>query len=50
MRQIYEQAAKIPVWLGKPENEANNQLAFPMMKEFEKRMYHVAMQARPYRP
>ena len=50
MKQIYEQAAKILVWLGKPENEANNQLAFPIMKEFEKRYRHVAKQARPYRP
>jgi hypothetical protein len=50
MRQIYEQAAKIIVWLGKPENEANNRLAFPMMKDFEKRFRHMTKKARPYRP
>ena len=33
MTQIYEQATRILVWLGKPENEANNRLAFPMMKD-----------------
>ena len=48
MTQIYEQAAKILVWLGKPENEANNRLAFPMMKDFEKRYRHMAKKARPY--
>ena len=48
MTQIYEQAAKILVWLGKPENEANNRLAFPMMKDFEKRHRHVAKKGRPY--
>jgi hypothetical protein len=50
MKQIYEQATKVLVWLGKPENEANNRLAFPMMKDFEKRFRHVMEKARPYRP
>src|SRR5271155_3264352 len=50
MKQIYEQAAKILVWLGKPENEANNRLAFPMMKYFGKRFRHMFKKARPYRP
>jgi len=50
MRQIYEGAAKVLVWLGKPENEANNRLAFPMMKDFHKRFRRVAKKARRYRP
>ena len=50
MTQIYEQAASILVWLGKPENEANNRLAFSMMEDFEKRYRHVAKKGRPYRP
>ncbi len=50
MTQIYEQAASIMVWLGKPENEANNRLAFSMMEDFEKRYRHVAKKGRPYRP
>lgn len=50
MTQIYEQATIILVWLGKPENEANNRLAFPMMKDFQKRYRQVASKARPYRP
>ena len=49
MTQIYEQATSILVWLGKPENEANNRLAFSMMKDFEKRLRHVRKKARPYR-
>ena len=50
MTQIYEQAAKIPVWLGNPENEADNRLAFWMMKDFETRFRHVMKKGRPYRP
>ena len=50
MRQIYEQAAKILVWLGKPENETHNQLAFSMMKIFGKRYRHVMKKGRTYRP
>jgi Heterokaryon incompatibility protein (HET) len=50
MKQIYEQAAKVLVWLGRPENEANNRLAFPMMKDFEKRLRRVQKKGRPYRP
>ena len=50
MTQIYEQAVKILVWLGKPENEANNRLAFSMMEDFEKLYRHVAKKARPYQP
>ncbi len=50
MTQIYEQAAKILVWLGKPENEANNRLAYAMMKDFDKWHRHVTKKGRPYRP
>ncbi|MCJ1397393.1 hypothetical protein MMC11_000586 [Xylographa trunciseda] len=50
MKEIYEQAAKILVWLGKPVNEANNRLAFPLMKHFEKRFRQVITKGRPYRP
>lgn len=50
MTQIYEQATKIHVWLGKPENEANNRLAFPKMKEFEKRYRTMASNSRPWQP
>ena len=50
MTQIYEQATKILVWLGKPENEANNRLAFPMMKEFDKRYRAMASKGHPYQP
>ena len=50
MTQIYEQAASIIVWLGKPENEANNRLAFSMMKDFGSRYRRVRDEGRPYRP
>ena len=50
MTQIYEQATKIFVWLGKPENEANNRLAFSMMKDFQKRYLDMILKGRPYRP
>ena len=50
MTQIYEQATKILVWLGNPENEANNRLAFPMMKDCEKRYRQMALKGRGYQP
>jgi Heterokaryon incompatibility protein (HET) len=50
MKQIYEQAAKVFVWLGKPENETYNRLAFQKMKYFKKRSDDRFMKARPYRP
>ena len=50
MTQIYEQATRILVWLGKPENEANNRLAFPMMKDLQKRYLDMTLKGRPYRP
>ena len=48
MTQIHEQATNILVRLGKPENEANNRLPFPMMKEFEKRYRAMASNSRPW--
>jgi hypothetical protein len=50
MRQIYEQAHKILIWLGKPADEANNILAFAMMKDFDEQYNRVILNARPYRP
>ena len=50
MKQIYEQATKIFVWLGNPENEANNRLAVQMMKTFSNRLRKVVEKGRPYRP
>lgn len=50
MTQIYEQAANILVWLGKPENQANNRLAFSMMKEFRERYHQVMKNGRSYQP
>lgn len=50
MKQIYEQAAKVLVWLGKPVNETNNRLAFPMMRYFRKLHNAGLKKARPYRP
>jgi hypothetical protein len=50
MKQIYEEAAKIIVWLGKPENDDDNRLAFSMMKSFKKRFLDVQNKGRPYRP
>nr|POF04187.1 heterokaryon incompatibility protein 6, or allele [Quercus suber] len=50
MKQIYEQAAQILVWLGTAENAVNNQLAFSMMSRFEKLSRNVMSKSRPYRP
>ncbi|KIW27846.1 uncharacterized protein PV07_07547 [Cladophialophora immunda] len=50
MRQIYEQATKVLVWLGTPANETNNQLAFPMMRYFVKLHRESIRRARPFRP
>ncbi|MCJ1434679.1 hypothetical protein MMC27_004048 [Xylographa pallens] len=50
MKQIYEQATKILVWLGNPANEANNRLAVLMMKTFSNRLRKVVEKGRPYRP
>ncbi|KAL1385412.1 heterokaryon incompatibility protein-domain-containing protein [Phyllosticta capitalensis] len=37
MTQIYQGAAGVLVWLGKPDNDANNRLACRLMQDFEKR-------------
>ena len=50
MKQIYEEAAKFIVWLGKPENDEHNRLAFSMMKGFKKRFLDLQKKSRPYRP
>lgn len=50
MRQIYERADKVLVWLGKPNNEVNNRLAFSLMERFAKRFLKLQSDARPYRP
>jgi Heterokaryon incompatibility protein (HET) len=49
MKQIYEQATKVLVWLGKPESEANNRLAYLMMREFELRFRRIQNKGRPLR-
>ena len=49
MKQIYEQAAKVFVWLGRAENKANNRLAFEKMKYFRKLYDARLMEARPYK-
>ena len=50
MRQIYEQAEKILVWLGKPSNAEDNRLAFQKMAYFDKAFRRVMSKGRPYRP
>ncbi|KAL9108430.1 MAG: hypothetical protein Q9227_006764 [Pyrenula ochraceoflavens] len=50
MTQIYEQAANVLVWLGNPENDANNRLAFLILKNFERDYSKVIIKDRPYRP
>ena len=50
MKQIYEQAEKVLVWLGKPENGNNNKLAFKKMQHFRKLYLNDFMKAHPYRP
>jgi hypothetical protein len=50
MKQIYEQADKVLVWLGKPENENNNLLAFQKIKYFRKVYLNGFKKAHPYRP
>jgi hypothetical protein len=43
MKQLYEQATRVLVWLGKPENEINNRLAFALMKKFVRRYLRMAL-------
>jgi hypothetical protein len=50
MREIYEKAANVIVWLGKPESEENNRLAFSLMNSFEKRFIDVQKKTHAYRP
>ena len=50
MRYLYENARKVYVWLGKPENEVFNKLAVEKMQEFTTR-YHTSLEeVLPYRP
>ena len=50
MRQIYEQAGKVLVWLGKPDDDINNRLAFQLLKTFEARYYRIVRRGHSYRP
>lgn len=50
MKEIYEQAEKVLVWLGKPENENNNRLAFERIKYFKKIFMDSFKKGHPYRP
>lgn len=50
MKQIYENASRVLVWLGPPENEECNRLAFQKMGYFEKRFDKTVIKGRPYRP
>jgi hypothetical protein len=50
MKEVYEQAEKVLVWLGKPENEINNQLAFQKIKYFKKVWMNRIKKAIPIRP
>lgn len=50
MRTLYEQAQKVYVWLGEPENTLQNELAAQKMEEFSKLQQRSTMKNRPYRP
>ena len=50
MKDLYEKAEKIFVWLGKPEDEVANTLAASKLKEFDDRWTDTMRQNRPYRP
>ncbi|MCJ1354146.1 MAG: hypothetical protein MMC33_004133 [Icmadophila ericetorum] len=50
MKTLYEQAERIYVWLGKAENEANNELGVQKMAEFTHGFLRSASKNRPYRP
>ena len=50
MKQIYEQAEKVLVWLGKPENEDSNKLAFERIKYYRKVYLEGFIKAHPWRP
>ncbi|OAP65524.1 hypothetical protein AYL99_01496 [Fonsecaea erecta] len=50
MKQIYEQATNVLVWLGAPVDDKANRLAFPMMRYFVKLHREGIRKARPFRP
>ena len=50
MRLIYEKATHVLVWLGKPQDERNNQLAFAKMKDFTSQAAAVGRKMLPIRP
>ncbi|RDW78221.1 hypothetical protein BP5796_06073 [Coleophoma crateriformis] len=50
MKQVYEQAKKIVVWLGKPENKLNNHSAAKKLREFSDFHRRVILKWNPYRP
>ena len=50
MKEIYEQARKVFVWLGKPDSLANNRQAFLLMRKLEKRFQQGMVKTRPYWP
>ena len=50
MRKLYEQAQKVYVWLGEPENTLQNELAEQKMNGFSKMLQRSSMKNHPYRP
>jgi hypothetical protein len=50
MKRIYEQAKTVLVWLGNPENETNNCLAFQKMNDIYARFRQTQKKNRTYRP
>lgn len=47
MKEIYDQATKVLVWLGTPENPTNSRLARQMMDDFEGRFREIANSVTP---
>jgi hypothetical protein len=50
MRRIYEQAGSIFVWLGRPENEEQHNLAMRKIEDLCGRYFRALKKNRPYRP
>jgi hypothetical protein len=50
MRQIYEKATRVLVWLGKAEDETDNKLAFAKMKSLDSQYSATAAKMIPIRP
>lgn len=50
MRQIYEKASHVLVWLGIAENEIHNRLAFAQIDYYSKMFVKVATKSKPDRP